>query len=137
MDAAWEDTCTMILQEQEHTKFLAGRCYSSGKGPSAGSIAENEKRQQIRRSRDYQRAFIDQNNDMGDEDRMFLPGKRAKHRHPELPAATVEGREQIATYGLAATDAEGPGNATAPGARNATAGNPTPVNARGPLHLRS
>ena len=45
----------------------------------------------------------------------------------------LEGREQIATYGLAATDAEGPGNATAPGAGNATAGNPTPVNARGPL----
>ena len=59
VDAAWEDTCTTILQEQEHIKFLAGRCYSSEKGPSAGSIAENEKRQQIRRSRDYQRAFIE------------------------------------------------------------------------------
>ena len=133
VDAALEDTCTMILQEQEHTKFLAGRCYSSGKGPSAGSIAENEKRQQIRRSRDYQRAFIEQNYDMGDEDRMFLPGKRARHRHPEIPAATVEGREQIATYGLAATDAEGSGNATALGAGNATGGNPTPGNTRGPL----
>ena len=133
VDAAWEDTCTMILQEQEHTKFLAGRCYSSRKGSSAGSIAENEKRQQIRRSRYYQRAFIEQNYDMADEDRMFLPGKRAKHRHPELPAATVEGREQIATYGLAATDAEGPGKSTATGSGNATVGNSTPVNARGPL----
>ena len=36
VDAAWKDTCTMILQEQEHTKFLTRRCYSSGKGPSAG-----------------------------------------------------------------------------------------------------
>lgn len=112
VDAAWEDTCTMILQEQEHTKFLAGRAYSTGKGPSAGSIAENEKRQQMRRSRDYQRAFIEQNFDMADEDRMFLPGKRAKHRHPELPAATVEGREQIATAVEDAT-ASGSGNATA------------------------
>ena len=42
---------------------------------------------------DYQSAFIEQNYDMADEDRMFLPGKRAKHRHPELPTATVEGRE--------------------------------------------
>ena len=106
VDAAWKDTYTMILQEQEHTKFLTRRCYSSGKGPSAGSIAENEKRQQIRRSRDYQRAFIEQNYDIRHEDRMFLPGKRVKHRHPELSTATVEGREQITTYGLAATKAK-------------------------------
>ena len=39
VDAAWEDTCTMILQEQEHTKFLAGGSLSSGKGPSSGPIA--------------------------------------------------------------------------------------------------
>ena len=109
VDAAWEDTCTMILQEQEHTKFLAGGCYSS----SAGSNAENEKRQQMKSSRDYQRAFIEQNYDMANKDRMFLPGKRAKHRHPELPAATVEGKEQIAIYGLAATEAESSGNPTA------------------------
>ena len=60
----------------------------------------------MRRSRDYQRAFIEQNYDIRDEDRMFLPCKRVKHRHPELSSATVEGREQIATYGLAATKAK-------------------------------
>ena len=44
VDAAWEDTCTMILQEQEHTAFLAGRNYSSGKGPTTVALAEKQKR---------------------------------------------------------------------------------------------
>ena len=30
VDACWEDVCSMILQEQENTKFLVGRGYSSG-----------------------------------------------------------------------------------------------------------
>ena len=55
---------------------------------------------------------------------------RAKHRHPELPAATVKGREQITSYGSAATEVEGSGNITAEGSGNATAGNAT---VRGPL----
>ena len=28
VDAAWEDVCSMVMQEQEHTKFLEGRSYS-------------------------------------------------------------------------------------------------------------
>ena len=95
VDAAWEDTCTMILQEQEHTKFLAGRSLSSGKGPSSGTIAEKEKRQQLKRSREYQTAFVEQNFELGDDDGMFIPSKRAKHRHPEVPSAGIQGRDQI------------------------------------------
>ena len=37
----------MILQEQEHTAFLAGRNYSSGKGPTTVALAEKQKRQQL------------------------------------------------------------------------------------------
>ena len=44
VDAAWEDTCTMILQEQEHSAYLAGRKYSMGKGPGAGTVAERQKK---------------------------------------------------------------------------------------------
>ena len=93
VDAVWEDTCTMILQEQEHTKFLAGRTLSSGKGPSAGTIAEKEKRQQLKRSREYQTAFVEQNFDLGDDDGMFIPSKRSQHRHPEVPSAGIQGRD--------------------------------------------
>ena len=84
VDAAWEDTCTMILQEQEHTAFLAGRNYSSGKGPTTVALAEKQKRQQLKRSRNYQRAFAEQNFDLGDKDSFFIPAKRARHRHPEV-----------------------------------------------------
>ena len=38
VDVDWEDTCTMILQEQEHSNFLAGRCYSSGRGQVQGQL---------------------------------------------------------------------------------------------------
>ena len=44
--ACWEDVCSMILQEQEHTKFLAGRGYSSGKGLE--DQAQTEKRKQMK-----------------------------------------------------------------------------------------
>ena len=81
MDAAWEDTCTMILQEQEHTAFLAGRNYSTGKGPSAGAVADKMKKQQMKRSKEYQKAFIEKYFDLDDEDGMFIPSKRA--RDPE------------------------------------------------------
>ena len=33
VDAAWKYVCTAIIQEQEHTAFLAGKVHSSGKGP--------------------------------------------------------------------------------------------------------
>ena len=53
VDACWEDVCTIILQEQEHTKFLAGRGFSYGKGPSQGDQSRREKRQQMKRAREY------------------------------------------------------------------------------------
>ena len=34
VDAAWEDVCSMIIQEEEFTKFLEGRGKSMGRGPS-------------------------------------------------------------------------------------------------------
>lgn len=30
-DAAWEDVCTIIMQEEQHMKFLSGRGKSFGK----------------------------------------------------------------------------------------------------------
>ena len=47
----------MVMQEQEHTKFLEGRSYSYGKEPSQGQIALKEKQKQRKRSREYQKAF--------------------------------------------------------------------------------
>ena len=52
VDAAWEDVYTAILQEQEHTAFLAGRVRSSGKGPTTTQLSD-----QMKRSRSYQQAF--------------------------------------------------------------------------------
>ena len=94
VDAAWEDTCTMILQEQEHSAFLAGRKYSMGKGPGAGAVAEKLKKQQMKRAKEYQKAFQEQNFDLDDTDGMFIPQKKAKHRHPELADFGVEGTTQ-------------------------------------------
>ena len=44
VDAAWEDVCTAIMQEQEHTAFLEGRARSSGRGPTATKLGEHAKR---------------------------------------------------------------------------------------------
>ena len=43
IDAAWEDVCSPILQEEEIQKFLEGKGVSSGKGPSTTSNATKEK----------------------------------------------------------------------------------------------
>ena len=51
VDAAWEDVCIAIMQEQEHTAFLAGRVHSSGKGPSSTQLGEKSKNEQMKRSR--------------------------------------------------------------------------------------
>ena len=67
VDACWEDVCSMILQEQEHNKFLAGRGYSSGKGPSLGDQAQTEKRKQMKRVRDYTQAFKEQTINISEE----------------------------------------------------------------------
>ena len=94
VDTAWEDTCTMILQEQEHTAFLTGRKFSTGKGPGAGVVAEKLKRQQMKRAKEYQKAFQEKNFDLDDTDGMFIPQKKAKHRHPDLANFRVEGITQ-------------------------------------------
>ena len=60
---------SMILQEQEHTNFLAGRGYSSGKGPSLGDQVQTEKRKQMKRVRDYTQAFKEQTINISEESR--------------------------------------------------------------------
>ena len=94
VDACWEDVCSMILQEQEHTNFLAGRGYSSGKGPSLGDQAQTEKRKQMKRVRDYTQAFKEQTINISEESGGdFIPNKRAKHRHPDNSVFPVQGSE--------------------------------------------
>ena len=61
VDAAWEDVPTMMLQEQEHTAFLQVLHKSMGKVPSIPQIAAKEKKDQRKRSRDYQQEFREQN----------------------------------------------------------------------------
>ena len=94
VDAAWEDVCTAIMQEQEHTAFLEGRCRSSGRGPTATKIGECAKRDQMSRSREYQQAFRERRTSIIEEEGgNFIPGKRAKYRPAEQVADDVQGRE--------------------------------------------
>ena len=48
----------------------------------------------MKRSRDYKRAFTEQNFDLGDKDAFFIPAKRARHRHPKVSSFGIEGRQQ-------------------------------------------
>ena len=91
VDAAWDDICSMIMQEQEHTKFLEDRSYSFGKGPSVADLAEKEKKQQRKRSRTYQQAFKENMLQTCDDDPVFIPSKRARHREPETSVFDVQG----------------------------------------------
>ena len=91
IDAAWDDVCSMVMQDQEHTKFLEGRSYSFGKGPSVADVAEKEKKAQRKRSRTYQEAFKENLLQTCDGDPLFLPNKRARHREPETAVDGVEG----------------------------------------------
>ena len=91
VDAAWDGVCSMVMREQEHTKFLEGRSYSFGKGPSVADVAEKEKKAQRKRSRTYQEAFKENLLQTCDEDPLFLPNKRARHREPETAVHGVEG----------------------------------------------
>ena len=94
VDAAWEVVCTSIMQEQEHTAFLAGRVHSSGKGPSATQLGEKSKNEQMKRSRAYQEAFKEGRVQIGEEEGdHFIPAKRARHR-PENNTGDVQGAEQ-------------------------------------------
>ena len=49
VDAAWEDVCSMIIQEEEFTKFLEGRGKSMGRGPSTASQAAKDKEGSIQK----------------------------------------------------------------------------------------
>ena len=92
VDAAWEDVCTAILQEQEHRAFLQGMS-RSGKGPSATELATKSKKQQMKRSKDYQRAFKNREFNLTEEGGHFVPHKRAKHRPNENIPPNVQGDE--------------------------------------------
>ena len=94
VDAAWEDVCTAIMQEQEHTAFLAGRVHSSGKGPSSTQLGEKSKIEQMKRSRAYQEAFKEGRVQIGEEEGgHFIPAKKARHR-PENSTVNIQGAEE-------------------------------------------
>ena len=92
VDAAWEDVCTAIMQEQEHTAFLEGRARSSGRGPTATKLGERAKRDQMMRSKEYQQAFREGRTSIV-EGGNFIPSKRAKHRPDEQIGDDVQGRD--------------------------------------------
>ena len=81
VDAAWEDVCSMIIQE-EFTKFLEGRGKSMGRGPSTTSLAARDKRTQCKRAKEYVQSFKENNFTIGDGEDVFIPEKKAKHKAP-------------------------------------------------------
>ena len=85
VDSCWEDTCSMVIQEEELQKFLDGVGKSSGKGPTAASLATREKRSQMKRAQEY-KANFQQGNFMfcENDDEVFIPSKKAKHKAPTL-----------------------------------------------------
>ena len=82
MDAAWEDVCSMIIQEEEFTKFLEGRGKSMGRGPSTASQATRDKRAQFKEAKEYVQFFKENNFTIGDGEDCFIPAKKAKHKAP-------------------------------------------------------
>ena len=48
----------------------------------------------MKRAKEYQKAFQERNFNLDDTDGMFIPQKKAKHRHPELADFGVEGTTQ-------------------------------------------
>ena len=94
VDAAWEDVCTTILQEQEHSSFLSGGA-RQGKGPTNTLLAMKSKKAQLKRSATYQKAFQNKDFHLSDEGGNFIPMKRAKHRpnediHPDVQGGSVQ-----------------------------------------------
>ena len=85
VDAAWEDVATMMLQEEEHTAFLQGLHKSMGRGPSIPQLAAKEKKDQRKRSREYQEEFRKKIFNLCDgmNEGEFMPSKKARHRAPE------------------------------------------------------
>ena len=95
VDACWEDVYTTILQEQEHTQFLAGRGFSFGKGPTQGDKSRRERREQMKRAREYTQAFSKRVLNVTEEiGGPLLPDKRARHRQPDNPVFSVQGDVQ-------------------------------------------
>ena len=78
VDSCWEDTFSMVIQEEELQKFLYGVGKSSGKGPTAASLATREKRSQMKRAQEY-KANFQQGNFMfcENDDEVFIPSKKA------------------------------------------------------------
>ena len=70
---------------------MEGRSYSFGKGTSVADLAEKEKKQQRKRSRTYQQAFKENMVQTCDEDHVFIPSKRARHREPETYVFDAQG----------------------------------------------
>ena len=82
VDAAWEDVCSMIIQEEEFTKFLEGRGKSKGRGPSIPSQAAKDMRAQSKMAKEYVQSFKENNFTIGDGEDVFIPAKKAKHKAP-------------------------------------------------------
>lgn len=83
VDACWEDTCSLILQEEELDKFQKGRGYSHGRGPSTVKTALREKKSQLKRVKDYKEMFKQGGIEVqeGQENR-FVPSNKARHKAP-------------------------------------------------------
>ena len=82
VDAAWEDVCSMIIQEEEFTKFLEDRAKSMGRGPSTASQAAKDKMAQSKRAKEYVQSFKENNFTIGNREDVFIPAKKAKHKAP-------------------------------------------------------
>ena len=82
VDAAWEDVCSMNIQEEEFTKFLEGRGISMRRGPSTASQAAKDKRAQSKRAKEYVQSFKENNFTIEDGEDFFIPAKKAKHKVP-------------------------------------------------------
>ena len=82
VDAALEDVCSMIIQEEEFTKFLEGRGKSMGRGPSTASQAAKDKRAQSKKAKEYVQCFKENNFTIGNEEDVLIPAKKAKHKAP-------------------------------------------------------
>ena len=83
MDAAWEDFCSMVMQEQELNKFLSGIGKSMGKGQSVAGIAAKQKSAQNKRAKDYAQAFKEGKLTMEPLGEDFVPLKKARHKPPQ------------------------------------------------------
>ena len=81
VDAANEDVVTMLMQEEDNRRFLAGQKYSTGRAPSKAQQAQKQKKEQVKRAREYiveSRQGLNLTNESAAN--AFIPNKSAKHR---------------------------------------------------------